>query len=108
MEDVMMKVEDLMTQDVVTVTAGAPLKEVAAMLVERDISGVPVVDETGNVLGVVSESDILYKERERGSGRGGLLRHLRRGNRELETKLAARTAGEAMTSPAAAVWPCWV
>jgi CBS domain-containing protein len=101
-----MRVEDVMTTEVLTVTPETPLKEVAELLIERGISGLPVVDAEGRVLGVVSESDILYKEREPESSRGGLLRHLfLRGHAEFEAKLAARTAGEAMTSPAITARP---
>jgi CBS domain-containing protein len=42
-----MNVKDVMTSDVVTVRPETPLKDVAAILTERRISGVPVVDETG-------------------------------------------------------------
>ena len=57
-----MKVEDVMTHDVVTVPPGASLKDAARQLVEHRISGLPVVDNQGHVLGVVSEADVLPKE----------------------------------------------
>jgi len=57
-----MYVRDLMTTDVVTVRSDMPLKEVAKLLLERRISGVPVVDDDGALLGVVSEADFLRKE----------------------------------------------
>src|SRR3954471_22821055 len=58
-----MKVADVMTREVATVPASASLKEVAAVLAERHVSGLPVVNAAGRVLGVVSEADILAKER---------------------------------------------
>ena len=58
-----MRVRDVMTSNVVTVRPEASLKDVARLLIERRISGLPVVDEDGTVLGVVSEGDILFKER---------------------------------------------
>ena len=58
----MMKVRDVMTQSVLSVRRETPLKEVAMLLVEHTISGVPVVDVDGAVLGVVSEADLLMKE----------------------------------------------
>lgn len=58
-----MKVSDVMTRNVVTVGPGTPLKDVSRVLLERRISGVPVV-EGGRVVGVVSNKDILFKERE--------------------------------------------
>ena len=57
-----MKVEEIMTRDVVTVGPGVPLREVARLLVARRISGVPVVNGFGHVLGVISETDIVQKE----------------------------------------------
>ena len=64
-----MKVEDLMTREVVSVSPETTLKEVAGKLVQYKISGIPVCDDDGRVLGVVSEADILY--RERGTDRAG-------------------------------------
>ena len=70
------------------------------MLAERRISGLPVVGDRRNVLGVVSEADILVKELGHEPRHGGLIGWLLQGGRADDAKLAARTAGEAMTSPA--------
>ncbi|WP_329625220.1 CBS domain-containing protein [Streptomyces sp. NBC_01255] len=56
-----MKVGGLMTDDVVSAVPAASFREVAKMLAEHDISGVPVVDEDDHVVGVVSESDLLAR-----------------------------------------------
>lgn len=98
-----MKVEDLMTRDVVTVGPDASLKEVARVLVERGISGMPVCDEDGRVLGVISEGDILHKERGRVERHGGPLAWLCDG--AASAKAEARTAREAMTAPAVTIGP---
>jgi CBS domain-containing protein len=98
--DSAVKVKDVMTADVATVAPGATLKEVAAILAERRISGLPVVDDAGRVLGVVSEADIVQKEAAQQPRASGLLRWLDTDRGEFRAKLAARTAGEAMTSPA--------
>src|SRR5581483_10829402 len=100
-----MRVEDVMTREVETVKPETPLKRVAAILAELRISGLPVVDEHGVVVGVVSEGDILYKERLEPSGRGGLLGLLLSGGPDVDAKLQARTAGEAMTAPALTIGP---
>ncbi len=101
-----MKVEDVMTTDVATVTPSTPLKDVAQILVERDISGVPVVDADGSVLGVVSEADLLAKERAEPPTRGGPLAWLVDPIEIIERrKLGARVAGEVMTSPAVTIPP---
>ena len=95
-----MKVRDLMTADVITVGSGTSLKEVASILAERRISGLPVVDGAGGVLGVVSESDIVQKEAAAQPQARGLLRWFHGDGGDPRAKLEARTAGEAMTSPA--------
>lgn len=98
-----MKVKDLMTRDVATVPPEALLKDVAVILVARGISGLPVTDVSGDVLGVVSEADFLVKERGE-IPRGGRLRSWLTGESgETREKLTARTAGEAMTSPAVTI-----
>ncbi|QPK49278.1 CBS domain-containing protein [Streptomyces gardneri] len=56
-----MKVGGLMTDEVVSAVPAASFREVAKMLAEHDISGVPVVDEDDHVVGVVSESDLLAR-----------------------------------------------
>jgi CBS domain-containing protein len=92
-------VEQLMTAPVVTVPANRSLKEVALLLVEHRISGVPVVED-GTVLGVVSEGDIVAKERGATTpAPDGLLAWLFGNDEEITAKLAARTAADAMSSP---------
>jgi CBS domain-containing protein len=101
-----MKVADVMTHDVVAVRAATPLKDVAALMVDRGISGVPVVDDAGAVIGVVSEADFVIKQRGVEGVRrrylAGIFGESRRTRTEL-AKIAATTAGEAMTSPALTV-----
>jgi CBS domain-containing protein len=95
-----------MSFPVVCASVGTPLKEVAATLVERRISGLPVVDDEMRVLGVVSESDIVVRERGAGRSRFDLLAWLSESEGvELEAKLRARTAGEAMSQPAVTIAP---
>jgi CBS domain-containing protein len=99
-----MKVENLMTRDVVTVTPETPLKDAAAVLASRKISGVPVVDSSGAVVGVLSEADILAKESGR-KARGGVLGWLLEADVALDDKVRAKTVGEAMTAPAITIPP---
>jgi CBS domain-containing membrane protein len=56
-----LKVRDIMTSDVVCVRRETPLHEVAAIMSRRGISGVPVLDAGGKVLGVISETDFLAR-----------------------------------------------
>ncbi|HET9085374.1 MAG TPA: CBS domain-containing protein [Candidatus Limnocylindrales bacterium] len=104
----MLTVGDVMTRSVVTVKASTPLKAVAEILIERGISGVPVVDDAGTVVGVVSEADFLFKEsgpEERRQSRLGRLFGDSKATEARQQKLSATTAGEAMTSPPICVRP---
>jgi CBS domain-containing protein len=59
-----LKVRDIMQPDVITVGPDATIRELAGILAEHKISGVPVVDESGKVLGMVSESDVILQDAE--------------------------------------------
>jgi CBS domain-containing protein len=99
-----MKVEDLMTRDVKTVGPDASLKDVAALLAENRIGGVPVVDDGRKPLGVITKADIVFKEvAEPPTAKHGLFG--RKKDDGAEAKFAARTAGEAMTAPAVTISP---
>jgi len=55
----MLKVRDIMQSGVVTVTPGATVRELARVLANAQISGVPVLDEDAHLVGVVSASDVV-------------------------------------------------
>lgn len=99
----MQTVRDVMTVRVATVGPDASLKQVAETLVDHRISGLPVVDGKGRVLGVVSETDIVAKTAEGViiSGLTWLLADVAGGTR----RLRATTAREAMTAPAVTIDP---
>jgi CBS domain-containing protein len=106
----MLTVRQVMRTDVLTVTPSTPLKDVAQLLVDRRISGVPVVDGENHVLGVVSEADFLVKEQGAEQVPHRPLSRLigeSDATRRAMAKLAAVTAGEAMTAPAVTVEP-WI
>lgn len=52
---------DIMTRDVITVNPSTTVQEIARLLLDRRISGVPVVDDGGELLGIVTESDLVLK-----------------------------------------------
>ncbi len=54
-----MKVRDVMKLSVITVHANATYEDVARILANRKISGMPVLDETGRMIGTVSEKDLF-------------------------------------------------
>jgi CBS domain-containing protein len=89
-------VADVMTTDVVVARRSTPFKEVVRLMEERHVGSLPVVDDDGvEVLGVVSEADLLVKEQGLG----------RRRRRAEAGKAHALVAGDAMTSPAIVLRP---
>ena len=101
------KVGALMTADVVRAEYGTPFKEVARLLAEHRISGLPVVDDGEKVLGVISETDVMARQAEirDPSEPPRLLRRPRwtPGSRARRAKAQARTAGQLMSRPAITV-----
>ena len=100
-----MKIKDVMTEDVLTVTTGATLKETAQLLADLGISGMPVVGDEDELVGVISEADILYKERGPERRHGGSFAWLFFPDLLDTNKLDARTAGDAMSKPAVTIGP---
>lgn len=100
-----MRIEDVMTRSVRTVTAERSLKDVAALLAEHGIGGVPVVDEDGHPLGVVSKADILIKERAEIPKRSPWRKFHSDKSETAAMKVSARTAAEAMSAPAITIDP---
>ena len=56
-----MNAKDIMTRDIVTVSPTLKVKDLAMMLIRNQISGAPVADKKGKIIGVVSEADIIAK-----------------------------------------------
>ncbi|MFQ5802557.1 MAG: CBS domain-containing protein [Candidatus Methylomirabilales bacterium] len=57
-----MKAKDIMTTKVVAVGPEMPVNAIAALLLERHISAVPVIDEDRRILGIVSEGDLMRRD----------------------------------------------
>ena len=57
-----MKAMDVMVRNVLTVNPDTSVSEVARLLVENDISAVPVVDDHGQMVGMISEADLMRRE----------------------------------------------
>ena len=55
---------EIMTSPVVTVTPETPFREVAMLMLHHRVSGLPVADDSGQVLGIISEADLLHKEEQ--------------------------------------------
>jgi len=83
-------VADLMTLDPVVIAVDAALEDAERLMRERHISGLPVVDQSGALVGVISQTDVL----EDGGAPMALL---------LRRKPSGLRVGELMTSPAMTV-----
>jgi CBS domain-containing protein len=57
-----MVAKDIMTKEIITVSPTTSVKKLAMTLVKNQISGAPVVDKSGKIIGVVSEADIVGKK----------------------------------------------
>ena len=55
----MLKAKDIMTRDVITVKPTTIIEELARVFVKYQISGAPVVDDNGNLEGIVTENDLI-------------------------------------------------
>jgi len=92
-----MRVIDLMTAEVITVRPATPLKEAARLMVRSRVSGLPVTDDDGHLVGIITEADFLHREVERERPRRhGLLDALMGGDGPALAD--AETVGEAMTT----------
>ena len=100
-----MKVQDVMTTDVATIGPDALLKDAAIELVRRRISGMPVVDADGNVLGVLSETDILAKESGEQKNAGFLRWLVDPADPWVTARFDAVTVSDAMSAPARTIAP---
>lgn len=91
-------VRDVMTVDPVVLDEESPLRTAALVLLRARIRGAPVVDDTGALVGMLSERDLLDKETGPSGGWGRQATDQRRRQR-------ARTVGDACTRPALVTAP---
>ncbi len=103
-----MKAGDIMVKDVISVGPETPVREVALLMLERRISGVPVVDGDRRVLGVLSEGDLIRRPEietdHAPAGWLGLFLSDEERARDF-VKSHGRMAREVMTRPAICVAP---
>jgi CBS-domain-containing membrane protein len=97
-----MTVADVMTREVVTIIPETPVKMVGELLRRYNVSGLPVVDATGLIVGIVTEADLLLGSEGATGERFEPLTSPRR-ERVERAKATAETAAEAMTSPAVVI-----
>ena len=94
-----MRVSELMTRDPVSIGPDAPLKDAARAMTAHKISGLPVVDDDGSVVGILTEADFV--EMVKKSGGTGLLDLLF----EEHKPAGAVTVGEVMTRKVVTIEP---
>src|SRR5215468_9936495 len=98
-------VKDVMTSRVIWMEEDTPFTVIAAAFEDARVSAFPVLNQAGQVIGVVSEADLLAKlaldggEADMPGLIGGILRH-----RQV-AKARATTAGELMTAPPVTISP---
>ncbi|WP_030664731.1 CBS domain-containing protein [Streptomyces rimosus] len=101
-------IDQVMNRDVLKTSPDTPFKEVADLLARHAISGVPVVDRDDKVLGVVSETDLMYHQAAQDDQAPRPWYSLRRrpgSARAARRKTGGRTAGDLMSSPAVTTGP---
>jgi CBS-domain-containing membrane protein len=98
-------VSEVMTRDVVTVRPDTPFKEITSVLSSHGISAVPVADEHGAPMGLVSEADLLRKQAEQPESYGE--RTAPPGWPHKKTKARAENAAGLMTTPVATAHADW-
>jgi CBS domain-containing protein len=92
-------IADVMTKRVHVASPMTPFKLLVRLIEENRISAIPIVDQGGVPVGLVSEGDLLYKERMEELETSTDLLHLRRRQRE-KAKAEGLIAANVMTSPA--------
>ncbi|HTX85858.1 MAG TPA: CBS domain-containing protein [Streptosporangiaceae bacterium] len=95
-------VRDVMNARVIALKRTADFKEIISVMRQHRVSACPVVNDAGQVIGLVSEADLLFKEADPGTPCGSI--RLRWKLSE-ESKVNAVTAGHLMTSPAVTIHP---
>ncbi|MCD6291467.1 MAG: CBS domain-containing protein [Anaerolineae bacterium] len=106
-----MKVQDIMSRDVKTVSPDTPVQEIIRMFRDYAVSGLPVVDEDGKLVGIVTEMDLIRRHARPHApiyfpildARIPLGRESE--YRETIRRILATTARELMTSPVQTVLP---
>jgi CBS-domain-containing membrane protein len=94
------KAADIMTRDVAMVRAETPIQDVAELMAQRRVSGVPVVDQEGKAIGIISETDFLSRM---GAGPGqtfmGVVAECLTGKGCLAAPIRPQRARDIMASP---------
>ena len=74
----MISAEDIMTRDVVTITPTCKLNEAVELMLERRVSGLPVVDSQQRLVGIISEFALLVLTYDKNAGDDTIAEHMTR------------------------------
>jgi CBS domain-containing protein len=109
--DVMLKAKDIMTKEPIAVSPETEILEATKLLLENRINGVPVIDETGKLLGILCQSDLIAQQKKLPvpsffTFLDGLisLTSMKQFEKEVQ-KIAAITVSQAMTANPVVVRP---
>ncbi len=107
----MLKVKDIMTKDVITISPEVNIATAVEILLSHHINGIPVVDDNGKLLGIICQSDLVIQQKKMpipslfalldGFIPFTSLKHL---EKEVQ-KIAATTVEQAMTKKTVTVGP---
>lgn len=107
----MTQAKDIMTREVITVTEDTPITEVAQILTEKHISGLPVLNARKELVGIVCESDIIDQTKRfhlptvvNLMGYILFLESAKKFEKELK-KMIGLVAGDIMTTPVKTITP---
>jgi CBS domain-containing protein len=103
-----MRIEEIMTRDVITVRPTTPIHTAARLMVEHRVSGLPVVDDDGKLVGIISDGDLILRQRRRAE-RPWWRAFFENGEqlaREYQ-KATGTTVGEVMTRSVVSISPVW-
>jgi CBS domain-containing protein len=107
----MLKVKDIMTKNLITVTPDTEITYASKLLLERHVNGIPVVDESGTLVGILCQSDLIAQQKKIPipsvfSFMDGLIPLTSKKHFEKEIqKIAAITVAQAMTPNPVTVSP---
>jgi CBS-domain-containing membrane protein len=101
-----MTVDEIMTRDVITVSPETGIHAAARLMVDHGVSGLPVVDDQGQLVGIISEGDLIIRQRprERASWWRSFFSDSEQLAREYQ-KRAGVTVGEVMTRAVVSAGP---
>jgi CBS domain-containing protein len=104
-----MTVEEIMTRAVITVSPETPIHEAARLMVEHRVSGLPVVDADGRVVGLISDGDLILRQRRRGPHIPWWRSFFDRGEQLAEEyrKAVGTAVGDVMSRPVVVISPVW-